>query len=115
MTTSGTMTSTAAPMAKAFAAWLVKRRHRLTFCVEASPGCLGTYPPCRSGDAPNQQTGQRIDDQGHEEERKSDFDQRTQVEVASSFAEFVGDDAGHGIAGGEERFGDFRPIADDHG
>src|SRR5271165_3874173 len=104
MTTSGTMTSTAAPMAKAFAAWLVKRRHRLTFCVEASPGCLSTCPPCRSGDAPHQQPRQRIDNQSHQEQRQSDFDQRTQVEVARSFAEFVGNDAGHGIAGSKERF-----------
>src|SRR5450631_3776754 len=108
MTTKGTMTSTDAPIANTFAAWFMKRRHRLSFRVEASPGCLSTDPPCgTAGDAPYQQSCQSIDNEGHEEQRQSDLDQCAQVEVAGSFAEFVGDDAGHGIARREKRFRHF--------
>src|SRR5690242_12811863 len=64
---------------------------------------------------PHQQLGQDVDDNRDQEQGQADFNQRAEVEVAGGFAEFVGDNARHGVSGGEEGFGDFGAVADDHG
>ena len=46
---------------------------------------------------------------------RPEFDQGVNVKVAGRFGELIGDDRGDGIAGGEQRGGDFGIIADDHG
>ncbi len=68
-------------------------------------GCvLISVHPCRSvaSDCPDHQAGNGVDDDGNEEEREADLDERAKVEVAGSLGELACDDAGKGIGGCEE-------------
>src|SRR5580704_3882173 len=114
MASSGTSTRAAATMAKDVAPRFTMRRHRL-ICGTAADDRLGTDPRTSAGDAPDQQARQRVDDEGYQEQRQADLYQGAEVQVAGSFAKFVGNHAGHGIAGREQRFGNLRSVADDHG
>src|SRR2546427_4533831 len=64
---------------------------------------------------PDQKLSQNIDDDGHNEEGQTHFNQSTEVEVARGLAEFIGNHAGHGVAGGKQRARNLWTIADDHG
>src|SRR5581483_2063693 len=65
--------------------------------------------------APHQQAGYRVHHDGDQEQRQPDLDQRAQVQLTRGFAEFIGDNACHGVTGCEQGFCDLRPIADHHG
>src|SRR6266700_638696 len=66
-------------------------------------------------DGPDHQTGDGVDDDGDEEERESDLDERAEVYVAGGLGELSRDDTRESVGGGEEGFADVRVIADDHG
>ena len=55
-------------------------------------GCvLMSVHPCRSAacDRPDHEAGDRVDDDGDEEEREADLDERAEVDVAGGFGELV--------------------------
>src|SRR6516165_5965198 len=98
----GSITRIAAMMANAVARLLVSRRNML-ICKEEEVGVeLGTCPPRGAGDAPYEQSRQRIDDQRHQEQGKADFNEGSQMEIAGRFAELIGNDAGHSVARSKE-------------
>src|SRR5580704_3273535 len=68
-----------------------------------------------AGDGPDHETGDSVDDNGDEEEREADLDQRAEIDVGGGFGELSGNHAGQGVGGGEEGFADVGMIADDHG
>ena len=60
---------------------------------------LGHPCRCAARDRPNKKAGDCVDDDGYEEERKADLDERREVEVRGGLGKLVGDDAGEGVAG----------------
>src|SRR6266481_5596035 len=81
-------------------------------------GCvLMSVHPGRSAacDGPYHETGYGVDDDGDEEEREADLDERAEIDVAGGFGELSCNDAGEGVGGSEEGFADVGMIADDHG
>src|SRR5208282_852653 len=104
---SGNSTSSTASAAAEVMMRFTLRRYKLTGAVVNSTGVavLSGIAPRRhaAGDAPYQNLGQDVHDDGHQEKRQSDFHQRAQVGVAGGLAELVGDHAGHGIAGSKQR------------
>ena len=57
----------------------------------------------RSAHAPHEQAGQPVDHDRDDEQQQADLDQGRDVEVRRRLGELVGDDAGHGVAGREQR------------
>src|SRR5579872_321399 len=108
-----------APTAAAVTKLFVARRQRLTGVMEncdVSGAGLGIAPRRRAPSyGPDEQLRKNIYDDGHEEQRESDFDQRAEIRIARRLAEFIGNDAGHGVSGCEQGAGNLRAIADDHG
>src|SRR6266850_897049 len=68
-----------------------------------------------TSDAPDQSLREDVDDDRDQKKRQADLNQRTQIKIVSSLTEFIGDDAGHGVAGSKERLRDLRTITDEHG
>src|SRR3954470_9487119 len=99
MASKGVTTSSAASPDRRLARRSTKMRRRLIL-----PANLGMGSRRGSaGDAPNEQLGERVHDDGDEEQRQSDLHQRTEINVFRGFAELIGDDAGHRVSRGEER------------
>src|ERR1019366_7122066 len=115
MASSGTSTRMAAATANVVAPALVRRRTRPTCCGVDGADELGTHPRSPAGDAPHQQPGQGVYDERHDKQRQPDLHQRAQIQIAGGLGEFVGNDAGHGVARREQRLGDLGTIADHHG
>src|ERR1017187_8635360 len=115
MASSGTSTRMAAATANVVAPALVTRRTKPTCCGVDCADISGTHPRSPAGDAPHQQPGQCVDDEGHDKQRQPDLDQRAQVQIAGGLGEFVGDDTGHGVARREQRLRDLGTVADHHG
>ena len=63
----------------------------------------------------DQKASEAIQDESHQEQHETEFDQRAQVQIAGGFREFIGDDGGNGIARRRKRSADLRVVADDHG
>src|SRR3979490_1958204 len=66
-------------------------------------------------DGPYHEAGDGVDDDGDEEEREADLDERAEIDVAGGLGELSCNDAGEGVGGGEEGLADVGVIADDHG
>src|SRR5580698_2544956 len=119
MANSGTSTrmtvSTAAPVMT----WSVMRRRKAIGATGFSAEVLlasGIGPRrLAAGDGPDQQTCESVDHDRDQEQRQTDFDQRGKVDVSGGLAELIGEHAGHGVTGSEERPRDLRPVADHHG
>src|ERR1700744_4786106 len=106
----GASTSTAVAMAKKVAPWSVRRRQRLSLAGPACATlCIG---PRRlaAGNAPHQESGERVHDEGDDKQSQADLHQRAEIKIAGSFAELVGDDAGHGVSRGKQRLGNLGPV-----
>src|ERR1700744_1129972 len=81
-------------------------------------GCVAmSVHPCRSVacDRPDHEAGDGVDDDGDQKECETDLDKRAEVDVACGLGELSRDDAGEGVGGGKEGFGDVGMVADDHG
>ena len=65
-------------------------------------------------DLPDQQAGDQVENEGHDEQHQGDFDQGAGVKGCDRFGEFIGDDAGHGIPRSQEGGRTLDTIADDH-
>src|SRR5208283_4256365 len=115
MASSGTSTSTTASTANTVAPWLMMRRPRLTSCGAEGDTELGTHPRSPPGDAPDQQPRQRVDDESHNEKSQPDLHQGAEIQIAGGLGELVGNDAGHGVAGCEQRLRHLGTVSDDHG
>src|SRR5207302_6833646 len=97
MATSGASTRQVATTANAEADQSFSLRIKL---VPPSALISGMGPHRHSArDAPHHQPRQSIDHQGHQKQDQADLDERAQVQVASSLAEFISNDAGQGVAG----------------
>jgi len=57
---------------------------------------------------------QSVDDERHNKECEPDFHQGAEIQIARRFGELVGDDAGHGVAGCEQRLRDRGTVPDHH-
>src|ERR1039458_6266729 len=112
--------STAAPVM----AWSITRRRKLmggtlnAIALEFVSGIfISGNASCRlaSRNAPHHEPCQRVDHNGDEEQCQANLDQCRKIQIAGRFGEFVGEYAGHGVSGSEQRFGNFRTVADHHG
>src|SRR5947209_11626078 len=86
---------------------LTKRRRRLMLCKVPRRHA--------AGDAPDHELGHAIHNQSDGEEHQRNLDEGAQVHVTGGFREFIGNHAGQSVSGSEERFGNFRTVADEHG
>src|SRR5438128_2583198 len=68
-----------------------------------------------SRNTPYYKACQCIHDNRDQKESQPNFNQSREVDVASGLAEFVGNNAGHGVSRGEQGARNLRAIADDHG
>src|ERR1700733_14343459 len=118
---SGVMTTSVASTASTLTAPLLKRRLKILTLDARNGGridwdAISGHPRrCAARHGPNQQTCAGIHDDRNQEERQSDFDERTQVHVVGSLAEFVGQHAGHAVTGRQQRLHNLGTIADHHG
>src|SRR5207245_1965551 len=62
----------------------------------------------------DQQPRETIQEEGDQEQNQAELNQRTQVQVAGSLREFVGDDRCDRVARREKRSADLRVVADHH-
>src|SRR5271165_1699828 len=114
MAPNGSRTSNTVSTATPVMRWSVMRRRQLmggmaTAIALELASISGNAPRGLSPrNTPNQQSGQRVHDDGDQEQSQTNLDQSRQIDVARRFAEFVGQNAGHGVSGGKQRFGDLR-------
>src|SRR6185437_1145336 len=66
------------------------------------------------GEAIDDLLADHVDHNGDEEENQAQLDERGKIHRLIGFGEFVGDDAGHGVARGKDIFRDQAGIPDDH-
>src|SRR5271169_1725646 len=94
--------STAAPVMT----WSVMRRRNAiggTVC-SVTVWAVSAIGPRRlsASHGPDQQSCQSVDDDRNQEQRQSNLDQCRAVDVSGGLAEFVGQNAGHGVSRGEQ-------------
>src|SRR5258708_23240775 len=118
----GSSTRATAPTAATVTRALTLRRTMLMGASAKSAGSmifaveLGiAQRRCTAGYCPHQELRQNVHDDGHNKECQTHLDQGAEIKVSRSFAEFVGDHAGHGVAGSEKRLCDLRTVANHHG
>src|SRR6476646_4825121 len=105
MATRGARTRTTVKTATPVITRSVRRRRRLiggTVVLPEGKAMLDISPRgLAPGNSPHQQLRHRIHDYGDQEERQANLNQRGKIDVPGSFAELVGQYAGHGVAGRE--------------
>src|SRR6266478_4302584 len=87
---SGTVTNNMAREIKPRARAFLSRRCNAMFCLGLSKGPRWHAP----GNGPNQQPGERVDDQSQNEQNQCHLNQRTEVDVSHSLSEFACNYAG---------------------
>src|ERR1700678_4006807 len=105
MANNGANTNTTVSTAAPVMTWSTTRRRKAmrgTFFLsdlsrsEVSGSDIGPRRLAAS-DGPDQQPRQGVDHDRNQEERQTDLDQSRQVNIARSFAELIGQHAGHGV------------------
>src|SRR5438105_1582778 len=101
MAISGAMTTIVASTVSMLTMPLLMRRLTM-FTPDARSGgrmvwaAISGHPRRRAAcHSPHQQASTGIDDDGHQEERSPDLDQRAQIHIVGGFAELIGQYAGH--------------------
>src|ERR1700737_5066423 len=115
----GSSTRMTAPAAAKVTRALRPFRHKLMGASQKSGGSIAFSSMAprwgTASDRPPQELGQDVDDDGHDKQSQTHFDQGAKIKVARGLAELVRDYTGHGVAGSKQGPCDFRPIADHHG
>src|SRR5258708_39511127 len=97
---SGVVTTMAADAIRVSAMALTARRRN----PRVSEMSLGNSPRRHAArNAPDQQAGNGVDDQGQREEDQGHLHQGAGVDSAAGFVELIGDRTGRGITRGEQR------------
>src|SRR4029077_8123304 len=100
--------STAAPVMT----WSVIRRRKAiggTVCSGEVLVVSGIGPRrLAAGDGPDQESRQRVDYDRDQKQGQANLDQSGKVDITGGFAEFISQDAGHGIARRKQRLRNLR-------